>query len=217
MKKLLIMGLIAVSLCSCGKNEMSKAEKEKIEKQEAEKIIDSKDVVIDSRNKIVDRNSHLSVTGRIRVNSQDNTDYVLYRVKDGRLNGETVIMDKNNKKIGSGNYINGKKNGKFIVTFDEITAEVEYKDNKQVGAYKLVIDNKDEHMDYSLTGLSIVINLKDKKKNKTLRVKGMVNDTSSDNSLQVAGIVEEKSGACYPFSEKIPYISIANLFNIQYK
>ncbi len=49
---------------------------------------------------------------------------------DGKLHGEWIMYDTAGKKIATGRYDMGAKDGKWFFWKDEILQEVDYKDNK---------------------------------------------------------------------------------------
>lgn len=216
MKKLLVLGLIGVALCSCGKDEGKKVEEKKVEKKESEtKIFTMEDVGVDERKGIVDRKNELSITGKLKVNASKGQNYILYTVKDGILNGEVVIMDKNNKQIGYGNYLNGKKNGKFKFSLGKTTVEAEYKDDKQVGNYNFSYIGKDIEIEYTLKDKYIEMYLTDNRKRKTIPIKGEVLSQKDKTTLEIRAVAGKNQNYQNSYIRDVSYLPIDDIFGIK--
>lgn len=158
-KKGLILAICLLGVVGCGeKQELENKEDQKVAiSVQKEDIKSSDDVVLKEDGKYYDKKNDQFFTGKIKIDIKAKEGvYMIVNVKDGLLDREDIMYDKDKKVLFSGNYNNGEPDGKFVYNVDGIQAEGIFSEGKPVGEYKL--NYKDDSGDYNLT-----INYKDGK------------------------------------------------------
>lgn len=184
-----------------------------VTKNEKGSIIDGNNIKVNSNGVIVDVKTHSEVTGKVKIKCEADGRYVIYTVKNGKLDGESVAYTGDNKKIGYGYYSNGKKNGKFVVEYDNIKVSSEYKNNKMVG-YKFYMNEDGEILEYTVNGKKINMNVKAGEGSGI--VKGtVVSGFSNEKHIKITGdlYVGSKKDKSIK-NEDIPYLPIDAIFSI---